>query len=153
LHVKEFGDAVPEPDVVDELSEEIAALVHHLVNAWDEYLEAKVREMDVGLTGRQATALWMAHDPLSMGQLSRQLGCDPSSATGIVDRLERKGLVRRVSDPADRRAKRVELTPDGRKVRRRIEQRVMAARPSIAGLSKGEQRQLRDLLRKAMDGL
>ena len=108
-------DPVADPDVVDELSEEIAGLVHHLVNAWDAYLEARVREMDVGLTGRQATALWMANDPLSMGELSTQLGCDPSSATGIVDRLERKGLVRRVADPTDRRAKRVELTPEGRK--------------------------------------
>jgi MarR family transcriptional regulator, organic hydroperoxide resistance regulator len=140
-------------EVVDELSEEIADLVHHLVNSWDAYFEARVREMDVGLTGRQALALWMAGRPLSMGQLSTQLGCDPSSATGIVDRLEGKGLVRRVADDTDRRAKRVELTADGRKLRRAIEQRVMAARPSIAGLTKAEQRQLRDLLRKAMEGL
>ena len=140
-------------DTLDELSEEIAGLVHQLVDAWDAYLEARVREMDVGLTGRQATALWMAKDPLSMGELSTQLACDPSSATGIVDRLERKGLVRRVADPVDRRAKRVELTPEGKALRRRIEQRVMAARPSIAGLTKIEQRQLRDLLQKAMAGL
>ena len=140
-------------DTLDELSEEIAGLVHQLVDAWDGYLEARVREMDVGLTGRQATALWMAKDPLSMGELSTQLACDPSSATGIVDRLERKGLVRRVADPVDRRAKRVELTPEGKALRRRIEQRVMAARPSIAGLTKTEQRQLRDLLQKAMAGL
>ena len=138
---------------MDELSEEIAGLVHQLVDVWDAYLEARVREMDVGLTGRQATALWMAKDPLSMGELSTQLACDPSSATGIVDRLERKGLVRRVADPVDRRAKRVELTPEGKTLRRRIEQRVMAARPSIAGLTKTEQRQLRDLLQKAMAGL
>ncbi len=144
---------VADPDVVDELSEDIAALVHHLVNAWDAYLEARVREMDVGLTGRQATALWMANRPLSMGELSTQLSCDPSSATGIVDRLEAKGLVQRVANPSDRRGKRVELTPEGRKMRRRIEQRVMAARPSIAGLTKAEQRQLRDLLQKAMAGL
>ena len=142
-----------ERDTLDELSEEIAGLVHELVNAWDAYLEARVREMDVGLTGRQATALWMAKDPLSMGELSTQLSCDPSSATGIVDRLERKGLVRRVADPGDRRAKRVELTPDGKALRRRIEQRVMAARPSVAGLTKAEQRQLRGLLQKAMAGL
>ena len=140
-------------DVVDELSEEIAGLVHHLVNRWDAYFEARVREMDVGLTGRQATALWMAHRPISMGDLSTQLTCDPSSVTGIVDRLEAKGLVQRIANPSDRRGKRVELTSEGRKVRRRIEQRVVAARPSIVGLTKAEQRQLRDLLQKAMAGL
>lgn len=139
--------------MVDELSEEITSLVFNLVHRWDAYLEARVRELNVGLTGRQATVLWMAHDPLSMGELSTRLACDPSSATGIVDRLETKGLVRRVANPSDRRGKRVELTPEGRKLRRRIEQRVMAARPSIAGLTKTEQRQLRDLLQKAMAGL
>ena len=140
-------------DVVDELSEEIVGLVHDLVHRWNDYFEEQVRGMDVGLTGRQATALWMAHDPISMGQLSTQLGCDPSSTTGIVDRLEAKGLVRRVANPADRRGKRVELTPDGRRLRRRIEQRVVAARPSIAGLTKAQQRHLRDLLQKAMAGI
>ena len=140
-------------DVVDELNQEIVGLVHHLVTSWNDYFEGQVRGMDVGLTGRQATALWMAHDPISMGQLSTQLGCDPSSTTGIIDRLEAKGLVQRVANPADRRGKQVELTPEGRRLRRRIEQRVVAARPSIAGLTKAEQRQLRDLLVKAMVGL
>ena len=95
----------------------------------------------------------MAHDPLAMGELAGRMGCDPASATGIVDRLEAKGLVARVADPSDRRTKRVELTAEGRKTRRRIEQRVMATRPSIVGLDEREKRQLRDLLVKAMEGL
>jgi DNA-binding MarR family transcriptional regulator len=141
------------PDRVDALTEEIASLVHHLIARWDGYLDARVRELQLGITGRQAVALWMTHDPLAMGQLAERLGCDPASATGIVDRLEAKGLVERIGDPADRRTKRVALTADGKKMRRRIEQRVMAKRPSIAGLDDDEKRQLKALLEKAMQGL
>jgi DNA-binding MarR family transcriptional regulator len=138
---------------VDELTEEIASLVHHLVARWDGYLNDKVRELDLGITGRQAVTLWMARDPLAMRELAERLSCDPASATGIIDRLEAKGLVARVADPNDRRSKRVELTAEGRRLRRRIEQRVMRNRPSIAGLDEQEKRQLKALLEKAMQGL
>jgi DNA-binding MarR family transcriptional regulator len=144
---------VAQANGVDALTEEIASLAHELVNRWDDYLDARVREMDVGLTGRQATALWMVSDPLSMGDVAAKLNCDPSSATGIIDRLEAKGLVHRVADPKDRRARRVELTPEGRTLRRRIERRVLAARPSLMALTEAEKRQFRDLLQKAMSGL
>ena len=140
-------------DAVDELTEEITSLVYSLGHSWDAFWDARVRELDVGLTGRQATALWMTREPLSMGELSTRMSCDPSSATGIVDRLERKGLVTRAADENDRRAKRVQLTPEGRRLLRRIERTVMASRPSIAALTDAERRDLRDLLTKAMKGL
>ena len=140
-------------DIVDDLTDEIATLVHALVRGWEDYLNARVRELNVGITGRQATVLWMTRDPLPIGELAQKVGCDPSSATGIVDRLADKGLVRRVADPRDRRTKRVELTAEGKRLRQRIERRVMAASPSLAGLSRTEKSQLRDLLRKAMVGL
>lgn len=138
---------------IDALTDEIAGLVHHLVARWDTYLNDRVRELDLGITGRQAVALFLARDPLAMRELADRMACDPASATGIVDRLEAKGLVVRVPDPTDRRSKRVELTAEGRRLRRRIEQRVMANRPSIAGLDEQEKRQLKGLLEKAMQGL
>lgn len=66
-------------------------------------------------------------------------------------RADRVGSV--VVGAFDQRAKRVELTPEGRKLRRRLEKRLVASRPSIVGLSEAEGRQLRDLIRKAMDGV
>ena len=48
-----------------------------------------------------------------MGELAEHLYCDASNVTGIVDRLEGRGLVERKPDPNDRRVKRLVLTPQG----------------------------------------
>ena len=50
-----------------------------------------------------------------MGVLSEHQGCGLPSATSMVDRLVRKGLVERVQDPSDRRVVACQLTDEGRK--------------------------------------
>jgi DNA-binding MarR family transcriptional regulator len=55
-----------------------------------------------------------AETPPTMRALAEAIGASPASATGIVDRMERRGLVRRLRDDADRRIVRVELTQSGR---------------------------------------
>src|SRR6266516_2832375 len=49
--------------------------------------------------------------PLPMSRLADTLSCDASNVTGLVDRLESRGLVRRRSSPQDRRVKVLQLTP------------------------------------------
>ncbi len=51
-----------------------------------------------------------------MQELARYLGLDKSSITGLVDRAERRGLVRRAAAPHDGRAVRVSLTPEGHRL-------------------------------------
>ena len=55
-------------------------------------------------------------DGLSQTELSQQLIMHRSNVTGLVDRLEGRGLIRRQDSPGDRRAYRVVLTPAGRKL-------------------------------------
>lgn len=70
-----------------------------------------------------------AAQPLGMRRLGEALGLSSPAVTGLVDRLEAAGLVRRVRDTADRRRVRVELTDAARRfgeaqlapVQRRIE--------------------------------
>lgn len=57
-----------------------------------------------------------------MGDLVDATAQRPSTLTSVVDRLERRGLVRRELDPADRRSFRVQLTVDGRAARVRVDQ-------------------------------
>ncbi len=61
------------------------------------------------------------------GALAEGIEITPAGVTDLVDRLERRGLVRRARDPEDRRAVRVELTAAGRRLfgetRRRVIQR------------------------------
>jgi DNA-binding MarR family transcriptional regulator len=52
--------------------------------------------------------------PLPMRVLSERMDVSQASATGIVDRMEQRGLVERRRDEADRRVVRVELTETGR---------------------------------------
>lgn len=67
-----------------------------------------------GLTPQQGQLLCvLMKQPYGMGELSTTLGLAKSSLTGLVDRTERNGLVRREPDPADTRAVRVALTPRG----------------------------------------
>src|SRR5262247_1828629 len=55
--------------------------------------------------------------PMAMGELAETLACDASNVTGLVDRLESRGLVRRRPSEADRRVKVLDLTPSGIRLR------------------------------------
>src|SRR5437764_1778905 len=55
--------------------------------------------------------------PVPMGRLADTLSCDASNVTGLVDRLERRGLVERRPSAEDRRVKVLELTPTGSRIR------------------------------------
>jgi DNA-binding MarR family transcriptional regulator len=48
---------------------------------------------------------------LTAGELAAEAGLTTGAVTGVIDRLERAGFARRVSDPADRRRVKVEVTP------------------------------------------
>lgn len=68
----------------------------------------------LGLTPQQAQLLCFAqHMGPSFGELAGLLHCDKTNVTGLVDRLERRGLLTREPDPKDRRVSRVRLTPEG----------------------------------------
>ncbi|MEE8173194.1 MAG: MarR family transcriptional regulator [Alphaproteobacteria bacterium] len=60
-------------------------------------------------------ALERVPDGLSMGEVSRRLMVSNGNVTGVADRLEREGLVKRWSPPTDRRSSRIALTARGRK--------------------------------------
>ena len=59
-------------------------------------------------------ALVETGEALSLSDLAARLSCVRSNMTQLVDRLEAEGLVRRVSDPHDRRAVKAAITDSGR---------------------------------------
>lgn len=84
---------------------------------------------------------------LRLSELSERMLIRPPSVTGVVDRLERDGLVARRGDPTDQRAKRVGLTRAGRQLIARISvEHQRKIEPIMAALSAKEQSLLRDLL-------
>ena len=104
---------------------------------------------ELDLHPQQLFALKHLDGPLPMGALADYLHCDSSNVTGIVDRLEKRGLVERRSAEHDRRVKLLVLTGEGKRLRQRLVERMSEPAPEIAALSAADQKALRDILRRA----
>jgi DNA-binding MarR family transcriptional regulator len=89
--------------------------------------------------------------PVPMGQLALNLACHASNVTGLVDRLESRGLVRRRPSAADRRVKVLVLTPTGSRVRALLVDRMTAPPAGFERLSLREQQALVRLLRRLLE--
>ena len=107
---------------------------------------------ELDLHPAQAGALLQLAGPLPMNELAHRLACDSSNVTGLIDRLEARGLVIRRPSFDDRRVKHVVLTDVGQDLRERMLARVAKPTPGFERLSKDEQRQLAALLRRIVDG-
>jgi DNA-binding MarR family transcriptional regulator len=85
--------------------------------------------------------------PLPLSEIANRLACVRSNVTQLVDRLEAEGLVRRVSDPGDRRSVRAELTDSG------VERRAAGAE-AVAGVMAAVEARIsppeRELLQRAL---
>src|SRR5688500_6410283 len=80
--------------------------------------------------------------PLPMKQLAASLSCDASNVTGLVDRLESRGLIRRVAGTADRRVKVLDLTPTGARLRAELVSRMSTPPAALNRLPARDQREL-----------
>src|SRR5262245_7422135 len=98
-------------------------LVARIERAEEELRESAVRQgamdfLSIDLTMQQLRALIVlaASGALSAHELASALGIGPTTLTGIVDRLEARGLVHRLPDGRDRRVRRIDLTGSGRRL-------------------------------------
>jgi len=109
----------------------------------------------LGLSFAQAHALRLLdpEEPMPMSALAERLFCDASNVTGIADRLEARGLVRRQSAEGDRRVKALTITPAGMKLREQVMELMSQPPDAIAALSEADQRALRDILARAVANL
>jgi DNA-binding MarR family transcriptional regulator len=83
--------------------------------------------------------------------LAREQSTDTGSMTRMIDRLVRKGLLRRARDPEDRRVVRLELTEAGRKLARRLPAvAVKVLNHHLRGFSRAEFEQLKSFLRRML---
>jgi DNA-binding MarR family transcriptional regulator len=131
-----------------ELSEQFSIATALVRSAFlvDAVYAESARDHDLTPQQGQLLCVLMAQ-PLGMSELGAMLGLAKSSLTGLIDRSERIGLVRRESDPQDQRAVRVALTRRGSKLAaefyastcRRVEQ-------LASGLSTSERDTVTELL-------
>lgn len=101
----------------------------------------------------QARTLFLL-DPgrsMTMSEAAQKTASEPSNLTGVIDKLEARGLAKRSLDATDRRVKLVTLTRGGAALRARLVERLYAPAPWMLALSTAEKDQLVALLRKGMD--
>ena len=108
----------------------------------------------VGLTSAQWAPMFKMHEgkATTVAELARVLQMDPGATTRLLDRLEAKGLCRRVRSEQDRRVVNLELTPAGQEVAAHIPaalSEVMNAH--LAGFSREEWLALKGYLQRMID--
>jgi DNA-binding MarR family transcriptional regulator len=125
------------------------SLMHWMMVTNKQRLFAMAQEFD--LAPQQMIALRMlGTGPKKMSELANALFCDNSNVTGIADRLEQRGLVKRDAAEGDRRVKLLVLTKEGERMRVEITKRMAEPPAPIASLSEKDQIALRDILKRAI---
>jgi DNA-binding MarR family transcriptional regulator len=108
--------------------------------------------MGLGLSAFQAMALLFMDParPQPMSEVAATIGCGPSNLTGIIDKLEARGLVKRRPGQGDRRVKQVSLTRAGQAFRNRLLARIREPAPWMQALSVEDQRTLIEIFTRAV---
>jgi DNA-binding MarR family transcriptional regulator len=134
----------------DPILEELIGLVFGVAGHLSADFDAASAER--GLPHAQALLLVNLVEPMPMRAIADSLSCEPSNVTGIVDGLERRGLVVRQADPGDRRVKQVVLTADGKRTRSALRARGYAHAEKFFDLPGEARAQLRDILAGLLAG-
>lgn len=111
----------------------------------------KTAARELGLTGPQLTVMKLLETfgDLSLSSLSERIRAQNSTVTGIIDRMEREGLVERERSTSDRRVVYIKLTTKGAALAKTIEVEPMEIfRSVLQGLSKDDTKDLLRILGK-----
>jgi DNA-binding MarR family transcriptional regulator len=100
------------------------------------------------LTDTQALLLTRFDEPKTMRDVAMILDCDPSNVTGLIDKLETRGLIKRTPSKDDRRIKLITLTPKGDAARREVVNTIVKLFREKSGLTESETQTLVTLMRK-----
>lgn len=135
---------IPEPDN----KAEVDGIVETIIYLYTESRRiTKQAARELGLTGPQLTVIKLLETfgDLSLSSLSERIRAQNSTVTGIIDRMEREGLVTRERSTTDRRVVYIRLSPKGAELARTIQIEPMEIfRKVLTTLSKDD---TKDLLR------
>jgi DNA-binding MarR family transcriptional regulator len=141
---------------VSSLTPDLKASVDQVLEAII-YLSTETRRVTkelarrANVTGPQLTVVKLLETigDLSLSELSDKIRAQNSTVTGIIDRMEREGLVQRVRSTEDRRVVRIHLTEKGQELAREIPVEPMEIlRSALSGLSAAETAELLRLMTK-----
>ncbi|WIY06088.1 MarR family transcriptional regulator [Amycolatopsis mongoliensis] len=133
----------------DPITDDVVALLARIVDRFVGSYESAAAAQ--GLTTVQAKVLGALGEPLPMHRIAEKLNSERSNVTGIIDRLEARGLVERRPDERDRRIKNIVATPAGAVLARNFRRSLGFAAEPLAALDPDDRVKLRDLLQRMVD--
>ncbi|MFJ9370263.1 MarR family winged helix-turn-helix transcriptional regulator [Nocardia sp. NPDC101769] len=113
---------------------------------YGDFTLAAASENLTAIQGKTLTVL--RRGPVAMRALAEIMACDASNVTGIIDRLEKRGLVRREASASDRRVTNLVITTEGELITDAIRAKMHATRDGLNRLSDEEQNHLCALLER-----
>jgi DNA-binding MarR family transcriptional regulator len=128
------------------LAGEIWGVIFHAVMARKEHMAAVAAKFELTLAQAHLLRLLQFGPARTMTSIADALGCDASNVTGIVDRLESRGLIVRGTAEGDRRIKTIVLTPRGNAVVGNLIAAFLEPPDDLLRLSESHLRKLHDLL-------
>ena len=143
--------ASDQPGIAPELDQAWPALVA-LITQQRFRWTAVAEQLGISQAGLRGLLALDPQQPGSMGDLARELNCDRSYVTAIVDDLERVGMAERRVSAQDRRVKTIALTSAGDQALRTARDLLTKPPPELATLTATQQRTLANLVRKATRG-
>ncbi|HSQ80188.1 MAG TPA: MarR family transcriptional regulator [Casimicrobiaceae bacterium] len=142
--------AIYDPSTFDP-STSIGRLMTMVKGALMESLDLELAPLDITAAQFVVLVKLAGGETASPSTLCKGASYDPGAMTRMIDRLERKKLVRRVRSPEDRRRISIELTAEGRAVYPELIAGVVRVlNRSLRGFSKAEVRQLEDFLHRML---
>ncbi|MBT9290798.1 MarR family winged helix-turn-helix transcriptional regulator [Prosthecodimorpha staleyi] len=139
--------------------ESIAVILSDVTRLFWRRLECALKAAGYDFTAAEArTLVSIARlEGARQAALAETMRIEPMTLVGFLDRLEARGLIRRLPDPADRRAKLIRTTPEAAPTVARLIEIGAAVKAEVtAGFAESEVDALRDLLRRIrtnLDGL
>jgi len=129
----------------------VGFLMKQTVELISRSLDARMAEHSLTDAQWRPLLLLSRNSPGTASQVARWVGCDAGATTRMLDRLEDKGLLRRVRSTDDRRVQRLELTEEGRKAAAIVPYVIAdVLNAHLAELSRKEVDTLRELLRRIL---
>src|ERR1022692_4734369 len=113
------------------------------------HAERHIRSLGIGFSDFAVLEALLHKGPTAVNTIGEMVHLTSGSITAAIDRLERKSLVERCTDPADRRARVVHLTEAGRElIECAFRDHAAAMQAATGGLSAAERGEAAALLKK-----
>lgn len=129
-------------------------LIHEVARLMKRRFEEEAKTHGITLPQWKALAQIALKDNITQREIADSIDADPMTVSGILDRLEKRGLIDRFPDPTDSRAKLARLTPEGDRLFRKAREVGLAMyEAATVGLTETEREVMKTALCKMRDNL